>query len=79
MEQEMSVLMTDPNQPNTTAEQERWQGFAEIDRAIHENRLMEYRLRKSWADRWERKFTIFVLIIIVAGFTYLAGALAHFW
>jgi hypothetical protein len=32
-----------------------WKGLKEIDRAIAENRLMEYRLKKAWADPWERR------------------------
>lgn len=56
-----------------------WEGFAEIDQAIHENRLMEYRIRKSWADPWGRKLTVAVLTVIVAGFAYLAGASFGLW
>lgn len=34
---------------------EDWKGLKEIDRAIAENRLMEYRVKKAWADPWERR------------------------
>jgi hypothetical protein len=33
-------------------------GFSEIDQAIRDNRLMEYRIKKSWADPWGRKLTV---------------------
>ncbi|GGO93925.1 hypothetical protein [Stakelama pacifica] len=54
-------------------------GFSEIDQAIRDNRLMEYRIKKSWADPWGRKLTITVLLVIAAGFAYLAGTSAGLW
>ena len=54
-------------------------GLSEIDQAIRENRLMEYRIKKSWADPWARSLTIAVLIVIAAGFSYLAGASFGLW
>lgn len=39
-------------------------GFSEIDQAIRDNRLMEYRIKKSWADPWGRKLTIAILLIL---------------
>lgn len=54
-------------------------GFSEIDKAISENRLMEYRIKKSWADPWGRNLTITVLLVIAAGFAYLAGTSAGLW
>jgi hypothetical protein len=54
-------------------------GFAEIDEAIRDNRLMEYRIKKSWADPWARSLTIAVLVVIAAGFSYLAGASFGLW
>ena len=36
-------------------DQDGWQGLKEVDRAIAENRLMEYRVKKAWADPWERR------------------------
>jgi hypothetical protein len=39
-------------------------GFSEIDQAIRDNRLMEYRIKKSWADPWGRKFSIAVFLIL---------------
>lgn len=48
----------------------KWEGLSEIDQAIRENRLMEYRIKKSWADPWSRAFSIAVLVVLVlfAGF-----------
>lgn len=57
----------------------KWDGLAEIDQAIRDNRVMEYRIKKSWADPWGRKLTITVLLVIAAGFAYLAGASAGLW
>lgn len=57
----------------------KWEGLSEIDQAIRENRLMEYRIKKSWADPWARSLTIAVLVVIAAGFSYLAGASFGLW
>ena len=57
----------------------KWEGLSEIDQAIRENRLMEYRIKKSWADPWGRKLTITVLLVIAAGFAFLTGASAGLW
>ena len=38
-----------------------WAGFAEIDEAIRENRLTEYRVKKAWKDPWARTLGIVVL------------------
>jgi hypothetical protein len=56
-----------------------WSGFAEVSEAIRDNRLMEYQIRKSWADHWARSLTIAVLVVIAAGFSYLAGASFGLW
>jgi len=47
-----------------------WEGLSEIDRAIRENRLTEYRWKKTWADPWARRLGFFVLALfaIFAGF-----------
>jgi hypothetical protein len=76
----MNASMTgfDPNRTPQPLPQ-RWEGFSEIDQAIRENRLTEYRIRKSWADPWGRKLTVAVLTVIVAGFAYLAGASFGLW
>ena len=57
----------------------KWEGLSEIDQAIRENRLMEYRIKKSWADPWGRKLTIAVLVVIGIGFAFLAGASFGLW
>ncbi len=57
----------------------KWEGLTEIDQAIRENRLMEYRIKKSWADPWGRKLTIAVLVAIGIGFAFLAGASFGLW
>ena len=49
-----------------------WKGFAEVDRAIAENRLTEYRWKKAWADPWNRRVIIAVMIIFVAFATFVA-------
>jgi hypothetical protein len=56
-----------------------WDGLSELDQALLENRLMEYRIKKSWADPWGRKLTIAVLIVVAAVFSYLAGASFGLW
>jgi len=56
-----------------------WSGFAEVSEAIRDNRLMEYRIKKSWADPWARSLTIAVLVVIAAGFSYLAGTSFGLW
>ena len=60
--------------PRSQPLREEWQGFAEVDEALRENRLMQYRLRKSWADPWGRKLTIAGVLVIVAVFAYLIGS-----
>ena len=42
----------------------KWEGLSEIDQAIRDNRLMEYRIKKSWADPWGRKLTVAVFLIL---------------
>jgi len=56
-----------------------WEGLSELDQALHENRLMEYRIKKSWADPLGRSLTIAVLVVIGAGFSYLVGASFGLW
>ena len=43
----------------------KWEGLTEIDQAIRENRLIEYRFRKAWADPWARGLSILVLTLLV--------------
>lgn len=61
------------NKPETFDDREpsdagrKWSGFAEIDHAIAEDRLTEYRLRKSWSDPLTRRLGI-AIAIMFAGF-----------
>jgi hypothetical protein len=76
----MNALMNDFDIKNAAeATPQRWKGFSEIDQGIRENRLMEYRLRKSWADPWSRRLTIGVLVVITTGFAFLAGTSLGFF
>ena len=43
-----------------------WEGFSEIDQAIRENRVTEYRLKKAWADPINRGITLFVAVLLLA-------------
>lgn len=43
----------------------KWEGLSEIDQAIRENRLTEYRFRKAWGDPWARGLSILVLVVLV--------------
>ena len=58
---------------------QRWEGLSEIDQAIRDNRLMEYRIKKSWADPWGRKLTVAGLAVILGVFLFLAGASFGLW
>jgi hypothetical protein len=76
----MNAIMNDfnrirPREP----EPGRWEGFAELDQAIRENRVMEYRLKKSWADPWGRRLTVVGVFAIVAVFAFLIGASLGLW
>ena len=56
-----------------------WEGFAEVDRAIAENRLTSYRWKKAWADPVSRTIGIIVMISIGLVWAYLAGAGLGWW
>lgn len=76
----MNAIMTDFDRHRTgTPLPGNWEGFAEIDQAIRENRLTEYQVKKAWADPWSRRLTIAVISVIVLGFSYLVGATFRFW
>lgn len=67
----MNAIMTDFDRHRTGQPVPRnWEGFAEIDQAIRENRLIEYRWKKTRADPWARRLGILVLtlFVIFAGF-----------
>ena len=76
----MNAIMTNFDLDSAEAHgTRRWEGLSEIDQAIRDNRLMEYRIKKSWAEPWARKLTIAVLLVIAAGFSYLAGSSFGLW
>lgn len=60
----MSALMTqfdvESAQPQPS---QKWEGLSEIDQAIHENRLTEYRWKKAWADPWAKRLGVLVLTL----------------
>lgn len=60
-------------------ETRKWDGLSEIDQAIRDNRLMEYRIKKSWADPWGRKLTIVGVVAIGGVFAFLTGASFGLW
>ena len=76
----MNAIMTDFDRHRKGQPLPRnWEGFAEIDQAIRDNRLTEYRIKKAWADPWSRKLTIAVISVIVLGFAFLVGATFGLW
>lgn len=65
--------MTDRNdQPSEGVAPRNWEGLAELDRALAENRLTEYRIKKAWTDTLERRMIIAIVLLVVAVFGYLA-------
>ncbi|PKB25320.1 hypothetical protein B0I00_0515 [Novosphingobium kunmingense] len=76
----MNAIMTNFDLEGAEAHVSRkWEGLSEIDQAIRENRLMEYRIQKSWADPWGRTLTILGVVVIVGVFAFLAGASFGLW
>ena len=67
----MNQDQTPPGADKSEGDANAWRGFAEIDRAIAENRLTEYRWKKAWADPWSRRITIVVLGLLLAFCTYV--------
>ena len=59
------------NDGSTENTEKRWEGLEEIDRAISENWTTEYRVKKAWADPWERKGLI-AFGLIIFGFAIFA-------
>lgn len=57
--------MSDPDK-SRNADGPDWQGFAEVDRAIAENRLTAYTWKKTWADPWGRLKLIMIFLALVA-------------
>lgn len=76
----MNAIMTDFDfKRGSEPVSEKWEGFAELDRALAENRLTEYRIRKAWADPLNRRITICVLSVIACVLAFLAGASFGLW
>lgn len=71
--QRSSIDLRDPDLPR------RWEGLTEINQAVRENRVIEYRLGKGSADPWGRRLTAAVTSIILLGFAFLTGAGFGFW
>lgn len=63
----MNAIMSDLDfQRGSEPVPERWQGLAEYDRALAENRLTAYKWKKAWADPWSRSIGIFVMTMFAA-------------
>ncbi|WP_230281473.1 hypothetical protein [Croceicoccus sp. Ery15] len=60
----MNAIMTKFDIDTAEHRTPKWEGLSEIDQAIRDNRVMEYRIKKSWADPWGRKLTIAVFLIL---------------
>jgi len=60
----MNAIMTKFDIDTAEHRTPKWEGLSEIDQAIRDNRVMEYRIKKSWADPWGRKLTISVFLIL---------------
>lgn len=71
----MNAIMTDFDfKHGSEPVPQKWEGLAELNRALAEDRLTEYRVRKAWADPWSRRITIGVLTVIGSVFAFLAGS-----
>lgn len=67
----MNAIMTNFDLDNSEERgTHKWEGLSEIDQAIRDNRLTEYRIKKAWADPWSRTLTIAILVLLIlfAGF-----------
>lgn len=63
----MNAIMTDFDfKRGSEPVPQKWEGLAELDRALAENRLTEYRIKKTWADPWARALGIVVICLFVA-------------
>ena len=56
----------DSNEPHNQNDTGQWKGLAEIDQAIHENRLTAYRMKKAWADPWGKRLFLMIGTIFIA-------------
>ena len=75
----MNAIMTKFDIDTAEHRPPKWEGLSEIDQAIRDNRLMEYRVKKSWADPWGRKLTVVGAMVILAVFSFLVGASFGLW
>ena len=75
----MNAIMTKFDIDNAEHRTPKWEGLSEIDQAIRDNRVMEYRIKKSWADPWGRTLTVAGLAVILGVFLFLAGASFGLW
>ena len=68
----MNAIMSDLDfQRGTEPVEEKWQGLSELDRALAENRLTEYRLKKEWADPINRIVICAVAFLLAAFAVYV--------
>ena len=59
--------MTDRNYHKRKGNARRnWEGMTELDRALAENRLTEYRIKKAWVDPLVRLFGLGVGVLFAA-------------
>ena len=75
----MNAIMTKFDIDTAEHRTPKWEGLSEIDQAIRDNRVMEYRIKKSWTDPWGRKLTVAGLAVILGVFLFLAGASFGLW
>jgi hypothetical protein len=76
----MNAIMTKFDMESPKAHETRgWDGLSEIDQAIRDNRLTEYRIKKAWADPLSRRLTIGVIVVIAVGFSFLIGTSLGLW
>ena len=75
----MNAIMTNFDIDTAEHRTPKWEGLSEIDQAIRDNRVMEYRMKKSWADPWGRTLTVAGLAVILGVFLFLAGASFGLW
>jgi len=76
----MNAMMTKLDiESSKTDRTPKWEGLSEIDQAIRDNRLTEYRIKKAWADPWSRRLTVGVTVVIAVGFSYLIGTSLGLW
>lgn len=63
----MNAIMTDFDiKHGAEPVPEKWEGFAELDRALAENRLTAYRWKMAWADPINRVVIIAVFVLLTA-------------